>query len=158
MEFLSPLFSTLSSLSIEVPLYVGLSPLCMVSSSLYASALRISDRTVMLMACLVVVWGASAGAVLRLVRRRWSKGIFFYEFLGLVTVVSSTLIGVTYSLLMRDNLPEEALAKLCATTITVYAAEKLKKDSTCEDGTCRICLEETSRNDCMALACGHCFH
>jgi E3 ubiquitin-protein ligase synoviolin len=59
---------------------------------------------------------------------------------------------------MREDPQEEVLAKVCATTLVVYAAERLKKDQGCGAKVCDICCLETHRQDCMALPCGHCFH
>ena len=75
-----------------------------------------------------------------------------------VTVVSFTLIGVTYSIMMRHDLQEEVMAKVCATTLIVYTAERLKKEEEGDDSNCHICFLETHRQDCMVLACGHRFH
>jgi hypothetical protein len=78
---------------------------------------------------------------------------------ALITVVSCSLIGVTYSLLRRSNPYEEVAAKACTSILMVYLGERLKKDDEgCADKTCRICFEETSRSDCMVLKCRHRFH
>ena len=80
MEFLPPIFSALSSISTQFSLYIALSPLCSISSSLYASVLDlpINDQTFLLMLSLAVVWGGAAVGVLHLMRTRTSKCIFFY--------------------------------------------------------------------------------
>lgn len=124
MEFFSSIFEVVSSISLQVPLYVCLSPLCMISSSLYSSVLdiQVDDHTILLLVSLGIVWIATAKMALGLVWTRSCMSLFFYEFLALITVASFILIGVTYSILMRANPQEEVIAKICATVLTVYVA------------------------------------
>jgi hypothetical protein len=80
MDLVQSIIETLASISYQIPLYIGLSPLCLISSSLYSSALnlQITDPTLLLILCLVLVWGVCAGLLIRLVRSRTSKCMFFY--------------------------------------------------------------------------------
>jgi hypothetical protein len=84
--------------------------------------------------------------------------MFFYEFLVMIALASSALIGATYSILMRCDPQEEILAKLCTTTMIVYLAERQKMEDKVEECACGICLIGTHRQDCMVLLCGHKFH
>lgn len=79
MDLLS-LANTALSLSTQLPRYILLSPLCIISSSLYSSVLgeSLNDPPLLLMVSLAVMWGCAARGVLQLVRTRTSKCIFFY--------------------------------------------------------------------------------
>jgi hypothetical protein len=69
MEALADIIATITAISFDVPVYVGLSPLCMISSQLYQHVLGISiDETVLLVAALLLVWTASAWSLLHLIR------------------------------------------------------------------------------------------
>ncbi len=80
MDFLPSLLAAALSLSIHIPRYLALSPLCIISSSLYSSVLGepANDPPPLLRLSLGVVWGCAAGGVLQLVRTRTSKCMFFY--------------------------------------------------------------------------------
>jgi hypothetical protein len=107
-----------------------LSPLCIVSSSLYEWALQwtmdLDDQTLLLILLLVGVWGVSAVCIFDLIRGRSGKSLFFYEFVFYLSASNFMLIGATYSFLRRENLLEEVLAKIFTTLLMVYVAERLK--------------------------------
>lgn len=107
-----------------------LSPLCIISSSLYERALQwtidLDDQTLLLILILIGVWGLSAVCIYDLIRGRSGKSLFFYEFVFYLSGANFMLIGATYSFLRREDLLEEVLAKICTTLLMVYAAERLK--------------------------------
>jgi hypothetical protein len=113
-----------------VPIYVGLSPLCIISSSLFDAVLCVTfdldDQTAMLLLILVTIWGVSAVFVFQLIRNRAYKEIFFYSFVFYLSCFNFILIGITYSLLRRVNLVEEMLSKVFSTMLLIYFAEKTK--------------------------------
>ncbi len=65
-----------------VGLNLLLSPLCILSSSLYEWALHwtldLDDQTLLLILLLVGVWAASAVCIFDLIRGRSAKSLFFY--------------------------------------------------------------------------------
>lgn len=161
MEFSTSIFDILSRLSFDLPRYVGFSPLCIISSTLYKDVLGIDmdDETAMLIITLLAIWITSATMLFHLIRTRTYKSIFFYEFMLYITVVSFSIIGVTYSLLGRKNLQEEVLAKILTTLLIIYLAESIKgKDTKTCGEMCNICFEATSLSDCMILKCRHQYH
>lgn len=89
-----------------VPVYLCLSPLCMISSSLFDWVMGhiIDDQTATLLLILVLEWGVSLILIFQLIRDRTGKAIFFYEFVFFLTSSNFILIGVTYSLLQRNNI------------------------------------------------------
>jgi hypothetical protein len=93
-----------------IPLYVVLSPLCIISSSLFDAALGITfdldKQTTILILILLVTLGISAFSVFQLIKDRTYKSIFFYSFVFYLSVFNFILIGITYSLLRRDSLVE----------------------------------------------------
>lgn len=132
MEFSISIFDILTRLSFDLPRYVGLSPLCIISSSLYKNVLGIDmdDQTAMLIISLLAIWVTSAALLFQLIKTRTYKSIFFYEFMFYITVVSFSIIGVTYSLLDRNDLQEEVLAKILTTLLIIYLAESIKGKDT----------------------------
>lgn len=163
MDAISSTFSLMWSAPylLLVPLYVILSPLCIISSSLFESVLGMSfdldDQTAMLLLVLLTIWGLSVFFIIGLIKNRTCKEMFFYSFVFYLSCFNFILIGITYSLLRRVNLVEEMLAKVLSTMLLVYFAEKtkIKTDSNC---CCRICFEGTSHHDCLILPCKHTFH
>lgn len=145
---------------IVVPIYILLSPLCIISSSLFDAALGftfdIDKQMYILIGILVGIWGLSAFSIFDLIKNRAYKSIFFYSFVFYLSIFNFILIGITYSILRRNNLLEELLAKILTTMLLVYFAEKLKIKT--ENSSCRICFLETHHDDCMVLACRHFFH
>jgi len=143
-----------------IPLYVVLSPLCIISSSLFDAALGITfdldKQTTILILILLVTLGISGFSVFQLIKDRTYKSIFFYSFVFYLSVFNFILIGITYSLLRRYNLVEEVLAKIFSTMLLIFIAEKLKIKT--ENDCCRICFQETHHDDCMILRCKHFFH
>ncbi len=113
-----------------VPIYIVLSPLCIISSSLFEAALGVSfdidKQTTMLILVLLLIWGISALYVFQLIRDRSYKSIFFYEFVFYLSCFDFIIIGITYSLLRREDLLEEVLAKIFSTLMLIYLAEKIK--------------------------------
>lgn len=67
---------------------------------------NIDDQTVLLILMLLGMWGFSAVGIFQLVRNRTCKCIFFYEFVLFLTGMNFILIGITYSLLGRNQLLE----------------------------------------------------
>lgn len=80
MEFSTSIFDLLSRLSFDLPRYVGLSPLCIISSTLYKNVLGIDmdDETAMLIVTLLAIWITSATMLFHLIKTRTYKCIFFY--------------------------------------------------------------------------------
>ena len=95
---------------LAIPIYIVLSPLCIISSSLFESALGITfdidQQTYMLILILLGTWTISAIAVFQLMKDRTYKSIFFYSFVFYLSCFNFILIGITYSLLRRMNLVE----------------------------------------------------
>lgn len=100
----------------------------MISSKLYKDALgfNIDDQTVMLIITLVALWAISAFMIFHLIQIRAHKTIFFYEFVLFISMFNFILIGVTYSILRRNSLFEEVMAKIFTSMLTILTAEKLK--------------------------------
>ena len=71
---------------------------------------------------LLLIWGISALYVIQLIRDRSYKSIFFYEFVFYLGCFDFILIGITYSLLRREDLLEEVLAKIFSTLMLIYFA------------------------------------
>jgi formate hydrogenlyase subunit 3/multisubunit Na+/H+ antiporter MnhD subunit len=109
-----------------VPVYVVLSPLCIISSSLFDAVLgvtfNIDEQTTVLILILLTIWSISAIYIVQLIRNRTYKSIFFYEFVFYLSSFNFILIGITYSMLRRINLVEEVLAKVFSTLLLVYFA------------------------------------
>lgn len=109
-----------------VPVYIVLSPLCIISSSLFDAALgitfNIDDQTTTLILILLSIWGISAIYIVQLIKNRTYKSIFFYEFVFYLSCFNFILIGITYTMLRRINLLEEVLAKMFSTLLLVYFA------------------------------------
>ena len=63
-----------------VPVYLCLSPLCMISSSLFDWTMShiIDDQTVTLVLILILEWAVSLILIFQLIRDRTGKAIFFY--------------------------------------------------------------------------------
>lgn len=143
-----------------IPIYILLSPLCIISSSLFDAALCVTfdldDQTTFLILVLLTIWTLIALYVFRLIRYRTCKTIFFYSFVFYLSCFNFILIGITYSLLRRNNLTEEMLAKVFSTMLLVYFAEKVKIKT--ESSNCLICFEGTYHDDCIILRCRHTFH
>jgi hypothetical protein len=63
-------------------IYILLSPLCIISSSLYEWALElaidIDDQTALLILILLTVWGISAYSIFDIIKNRTYKSLFFY--------------------------------------------------------------------------------
>lgn len=139
-----------------------LSPLCIISSSLYEWALEfaidLDEQTVLLIFILMLVWGISAFFILDLIRGRTVRSLFFYEFVFYLSMYNFILIGATYSYLRRENLLEEVLAKTFTTLLMIYVAESLKgRTGTPRKGECKICFENIDSNE-IVLGCNHAFH
>ena len=143
-----------------VPIYILLSPLCIISSSLFEAALGITfdidDQTTILICILVSIWTISAISVFKLIRNRTYKSIFFYSFTFYLSSFNFILIGITYSLLRRMDMVEELLSKIFSTMLLVYIAERSKIKT--ENDNCRICFMRTHQDDCIILECRHFFH
>ena len=145
-----------------VPLYLCLSPICMISSKLfdYTMSYIIDDQTLTLFVILSLECAVSVALIFQLIWDRTGKSIFFYEFVLFLTCSNSILIGVTYSLLQRQAIYEELMAKICSTLLLILAAEKMKikftpkKEEQC---TCVICFNELN-DECIHLKCKHVFH
>lgn len=109
-----------------LPLYIVLSPLCIISSSLFESVLYISfdvdEQTTLLIITLISIIVMSGFSVVRLITNRTYKSIFFYSFVFYLSCFNFILIGITYSLLRRYNLVEEVLAKIFSTLLLIYFA------------------------------------
>jgi hypothetical protein len=165
MELIGSLYSFACTFSylLLILLYLLLSPLCIISSSLYEWALQlaidIDEQTLLLILILLAVWATSAFFILDLIRGRTVKSLFFYEFVFYLTAFNFILIGVTYSLLRRENLLEEVLAKIFTTLLMIYVAEKMKmrgsRQSTPTE--CTICFGTNDSSE-IVLACAHRFH
>lgn len=144
-----------------VPIYVVLSPLCIISSSLFDAVLGVSfdldDQTAMLVLVLLTVWGLSVFSIVQLIKNRACKEMFFYSFVFYLSCFNFILIGITYSLLRRVNLVEEMLAKVFSTMLLVYFSEKTKV-RTDNTSCCSICFQGTCHDDCLILRCKHTFH
>lgn len=165
MDFLSSLCSIAYTIPylLIIPLCICLSPLCIISSSLFDAAVEltidIDEQTVLLILILLTVWGLSAVSIFQLIKNRTYKSIFFYEFVFFLSLMNFILIGITYSILKRTNLLEQVLAKIFTTLLMILLAEKFKIQTEEQfDANCRICLQLTFQNDCMVLSCKHCFH
>lgn len=93
---------------ILIPLYIFLAPLCMISSSLFDWIMSwiVDDQTVAIIVILIVEWTISAILIFELMMNRTGKSIFFYEFVFFLVCANSILIGITYSLLHRNNFIE----------------------------------------------------
>lgn len=117
------LFSNIQ-LMMFIPVYLCLSPLCMISSSLFDWTLSyiIDDQTITLIIILILVWTVSLILIFQLIMDRTGKSIFFYEFVFFVTCSNFILIGVTYSLLQRNNICEETAAKICTSMLLILFA------------------------------------
>ena len=65
-----------------VPLNIVLSPLCIISSSLFEAALGVSfdidEQTSLIILILLMIWSISALYIIQLIRNRSYKSIFFY--------------------------------------------------------------------------------
>jgi hypothetical protein len=154
------LFSNIQII-VLVPVYLCLSPLCMISSSLFDWTMShiIDDQTITLISILILEWTVSFVLIFQLIRDRTGKAIFFYEFVFFLTCSNFILIGVTYSLLKRDNIYEELTAKICTSLLLILIAEKvkLKYEEKKEETCCTICFEKMN-NDWLILKCKHEFH
>ena len=115
-------------LVIFIPIYLCLSPFCMISSSLFRWLMSfvVDDQTLTLIVILLLEWGVSASLIFRLIMDRTGKSIFFYEFVFFLACSNSILIGVTYSLLKRGAMCEELAVKICSTLLLILVAEKLR--------------------------------
>lgn len=134
-------FTSLNTV-ILIPIYVCLAPLCMISSSLFDWAMSwiIDGQTITLIAILIAEWTISALLIFELIINRTYKLIFYYEFVFFLVCANFILIGITYSLLQRNNILEEFTAKICTSLLLILAAEKLKIKFTDNDSNCGICL------------------
>ncbi len=153
------LFSNIQ-LIVLVPVYLCLSPLCMISSSLFDWTMSHinDDQTFTLISILILEWTVSLVLIFQLIRDRTGKAIFFYEFVFFLTCSNFILIGVTYSLLQRNNIYEELAAKICTSLLLILLAEKIKLRYESEkELNCTICFEKM-KNDCLVLKCKHEFH
>lgn len=162
MEALSSGMSMLSHAPylLVIPIYIVLSPLCIISSSLFDAVLCVTfdldQQTSMLILVLLTIWALSAVYIFQLIRNRACKSIFFYSFVFYLSCFNFILIGITYSYLRRNNIVEEMLAKIFSTMLLVYFAEIVKIKT--EASSCQICFEGTYHHDCMILRCNHLFH
>ena len=119
--------------------------------------LKIKDYLLIL--TLITLLALSLLSTLQLIRSRTCKMIFFYEFVFFLGVCNFILICVTYSLLQREDLLEELLAKVFTTLVMVYAAECMKiRTEPTKEFECRVCFNVTEHHDCMILPCSHIFH
>lgn len=154
------LFSNIQII-VLVPVYLCLSPICMISSSLFDWIMShiIDDQTITLIFILILEWTVSLVLIFQLIRDRTGKAIFFYEFVFFLTCSNFILIGVTYSLLQRNNVYEELTAKICTSLLLILLAEKVKLryELTKQESNCTICFE-IMKNDCLILKCNHEFH
>lgn len=134
-------FTSLNTV-ILIPIYACLAPLCMISSSLFDWTMSwiIDGQTVTLIAILIAEWTLSALLIFELIINRTYKLIFYYEFVFFLVCANFILIGITYSLLQRNNILEEFTAKICTSLLLILAAEKLKIKFTDNDSNCGICL------------------
>ena len=93
---------------VAIPLYVLLSPLCIISSSLFDAALGVAfdldQQTTILICILLLIWGISAFSVFQLIKDRTYKSIFFYSFVFYLSCFNFILIGITYSFLRRVSI------------------------------------------------------
>lgn len=93
-----------------IPIYIVLSPLCIISSSLFEAALGVSfdidEQTTLIILVLLVIWSISALYIIQLIRNRSYKSIFFYEFVFYLSCFNFILIGISYSLFKREDLLE----------------------------------------------------
>jgi hypothetical protein len=164
MEIMSSIYSCLYTIPyvLVVFLYVLLSPLCIISSSLFEAALQltidIDDQTALLILILIIVWSISAFFIFDIIKNRTYKSLFFYEFVFYLTAFNFILIGITYSLLRRENLLEEVLAKIFTTLLMIWIAENLKRKGRDRRALeCSICFDVIERDE-IVLNCKHMFH
>lgn len=154
MEYLDNVINFITIISIDIPIYLILSPICIVSSQYYKNALGfgINDQTIVLIISLIAIWTSTAILIYTLIKIRKSKQIYFYQFFLSTTVVSFTLMGVTYLILKRNNLEEQTLAKVLMTLTIIYFSQKFKSKNIGRYGeTCNICLLGICENNCIIL-------
>ena len=87
---------------------------------------------------------------------RTAKSIFFYEFVFFLILGNFALIGITYSLLNRNNILEEFSLKVCTSLLLILIAEKCRSKHELQD-ECIICYEKMN-DEWLILKCGHIFH
>ena len=130
---------------ILIPIYILLGPLCMISSDLFDWFIGwvSEDQTVTLIIILLGEWIISATLIFQLMMDRTGKNIFFYEFIFFLVCSNFVFIGITYSLIQRDNIIEQFMAKICTTLLLVLLAEKMKVQFNHElKENCGICYEK----------------
>lgn len=144
---------------LALALYVCTAPLCMISSTLFDWLVSwvSEDQAVALVCILVLEWALSAWMIVEMLINRRGKSIFFYEFVFFGVCANFILIGITYSLLGRDNFLEEFAAKVCTSLLLVLAAERVQIDIKEQHGSCSICMEKMNENY-IILKCRHYFH
>lgn len=142
-----------------IPLYACLAPICMISSALFRWIMSwiAEDQELTLLIILIVEWGFSALLIFELMFHRAFKSIFYYQFVLLLVFSNFALIGITYSLLGRENFIQEFTAKLCTTLFMILLAEKIQIKFKYTDNDCDICLSKMNE-DCIILKCSHYFH
>ena len=78
-----------------IPIYIVLSPLCIISSSLFEAALGVSfdidEQTTLIILVLLLIWSISALYIIQLIRNRSYKSIFFYQFVFYLSCFNSLL-------------------------------------------------------------------
>jgi hypothetical protein len=104
-----------------IPLYICLTPMCIISSALFDWVMSwiVEDQDFLLMTILVIEWGFSALLICQLVLNRTFRSIFFYEFIFFLVCSNCVMIGITYSIMQRYNFIEELAAKICTTMILI---------------------------------------
>jgi hypothetical protein len=84
VNFMQPIVSIITTTPylLVIPLYVLLSPLCIISSSLFDAALEltfdIDDQTTILILIVLSIWAISVISIFQLIKNRTYKEIFFY--------------------------------------------------------------------------------